>query len=71
VIGTLLLAFDMEIGTIIYRIVYMTGVSTISPTPEEVSCTLMFRLIALSSIVVGLVCLVFGILSEPRAHSSI
>jgi hypothetical protein len=70
-VGILLLAFDLEIGAIIYRIVYMTGVSSISPTPEEVPCTFMFRLIALSSIVIGLVCLVFGILSEPRAHSSI
>jgi len=71
IIGIFLLAFTVEAGEMMYGIMYLAGVTSVSSFSPGEMCSLLFRIIAFSSFIIGLVCLLFGILSEPRAHSSI
>ncbi len=69
--GILCITFTAFFGNIMYALVLMAGIPIAASSPEGESCFLLLQLIGLFSVVLGMVFVICGIISVPRASSPI
>ncbi|MBN1166688.1 MAG: hypothetical protein JXA44_06100 [Methanospirillaceae archaeon] len=69
--GILCLTFSAFFGDVMYALILMAGIPIPTSSPEGESCFLLLQLIGFFSAVLGMVFVVCGIISVPRASSPI